>query len=161
MGNQFVAEGPCFRSSIKAAACGWGRFELPIRSTELPTLISIPSKPTTVGDILRTINNSSIGVEAKLNETGDGIVIIDTAGGAADMKIEDSNGGNAALDLGIRGTSKNVTVESVSRKQVEGSQTFRLELAATDKLSDVVKKINDASGPLTASLLTSGLPMFD
>ncbi len=110
----------------------------------------------TVADVLKVINDTSVGVEAKLNETGDGIVLIDTSGGSGNLTIEDTNNGNAALDLGIRGTSKTVTVEAVERKQIEGSQNFRLTLNSTDKLSDVVKKINDSEGPLTASVLTSG-----
>jgi flagellar hook-associated protein 2 len=110
----------------------------------------------TVGDVIKAINDTTIGVEARLNESGDGLVLIDTAGGSQSMTVTDLPNSNAALDLGIRGTSKTVTVESVSRKQIEGSQTFRLSLSDSDDLNDVVQKINNASGPLTASILTAG-----
>jgi flagellar hook-associated protein 2 len=156
LGAQFVSEATLLSRLNQGRGIRLGSFKI-TDSTGQQTTINLPSSTTkTVGDVLKAINDTSIGVEAKLNETGDGFVLIDTAGGGSNLIVEDSGTGNAALDLGIRGTSKTVTVESAERKQIESSQTFRLSLTSTDKLSDVVKKINDANGPLTASVLTSG-----
>lgn len=108
----------------------------------------------TVGDVLKAINATNIGVEAKLNDNGDGIVLVDTSGGSGTLTIADGQNGNAALDLGIRGTGTSYT--SPSRQEINGSQTFKLTLTGSETLSEVVDKINNANGPLTASILTSG-----
>ncbi|MBU6175543.1 MAG: flagellar filament capping protein FliD, partial [Planctomycetes bacterium] len=123
-------------------------------SQGLKKTIVLNSNTKTVGDVLNSINNNTIGIQARLNEDGDGILITDTTSGTSDFTIVDDQGGNAALDLGIRGTGTQKS--GPTRREIQGSQTFRLTIAATDSMSDVVKKINDANGPLTASLLTSG-----
>ncbi len=156
LGTQYISEATELSKLNQGRGVRTGSFTITDSKGKTSTIALSSSNAKNVGDVLKFINDASVEVLAKLNETGDGIVLIDTAGGSDPLKIEDSNNGSTALDLGIRGTSKTVTVESVERKQIEGSQTFRLSLASTDKLSDVVKKINDANGPLTASVLTSG-----
>jgi flagellar hook-associated protein 2 len=156
LGSQYVSEATELSKLNQGRGVRTGTFTITDSKGTTSTIALSSTNAKNVGDVLKAINDSNVEVQAKLNETGDGIVLIDTAGGANELKIEDGTNGSTALDLGIRGTSKTVTVDSVERKQIEGSQTFRLSLASTDKLSDVVKKINDANGPLTASVLTSG-----
>lgn len=121
----------------------------------LSKTISLSSSTTkTVGDVLTAINNNAIGVTARLNDDGDGIAISDSSSGSGDFSITDDQSGNAALDLGIRGKGTNQT--NPSRKEINGSQTFRLSFTASDSISQVVQKINDSNGPVSASILTSG-----
>lgn len=58
---------------------------------------------TSVQDILTTINDSGLALNATLNNAGTGILITDNAGGAGDLQIADSVGDAANL-LGIAGT---------------------------------------------------------
>ena len=121
----------------------------------LSKTISLSSSTAkTVGDVLAAINDNSIGVTARLNDEGDGIAISDSSFGSGDFSITDDQSGNAALDLGIRGKGTNQT--NPVRKEIIGSQTFRLTLTDTDTISQVVQKINDSNGPVSASILTSG-----
>ncbi|MFN9418983.1 MAG: flagellar filament capping protein FliD [Pirellula sp.] len=121
----------------------------------LSKTISLSSSTTkTVGDVLTAINNNAIGVTARLNDDGDGIAISDSSFGSGDFSITDDQSGNAALDLGIRGKGTNQT--NPNRKEINGSQTFRLSFTASDAISQVVQKINDSNGPVSASILTSG-----
>ncbi len=108
----------------------------------------------TIGDVLKAINSTAIGIEAKINDSGDGILLVDTTRGAGTLTIKDSVNGNTALDLGIAGTGK--LLSNPARQEIDGSQTFRLSLTGTETLTEVAEKINKANGPLTASLLTSG-----
>ncbi len=110
----------------------------------------------TVGDVIKAINDTSIGVEARLNDNGDGFVLVDTALGGGTLTIADNPNGSTARDLGIVGSATKVTVGSSTQQQIDGSQTFKLTLDGTETLEDVAKKVNDSNGPLTASLLTSG-----
>jgi flagellar hook-associated protein 2 len=153
LGFQFVSETTSLSRLNQGRGVRLGNFVL-TNSQGLKKTIVLNSNTKTVGDVLNSINNNTIGIQARLNEDGDGILITDTTSGTSDFTIVDEQGGNAALDLGIRGTGTQKS--NPARREIQGSQTFRLTIAATDSMSDVVKKINDANGPLTASLLTSG-----
>ncbi len=106
--------------------------------------------------MLKAINDADVGVDAKLNSTGDGIVLIDTAGGSQKLTVADTQNNNAALDLGIRGESTNVTVGGINRKQIEGSQTYKVTLTGEQSLTQFVDAVNQSNGPITASLLNAG-----
>ncbi len=114
--------------------------------------VTVTPNTKTVGDLLELINMNSIGIQASLNADGDGISILDTSGGTQTMSIDDLQQGNAAKDLGILGSA----TSGPEGQRINGNQTFRLEVSDTDKVSDIVQKINDAGGPITASLLTTG-----
>lgn len=116
--------------------------------------VTVTPNTKTVGDLLELVNANTIGVQARLNDEGDGILIVDTSTGSGSLTISENQSGNSAKDLGILGTG--VSKTEPNRREINGSQTFRLQVGASDTVSDVVKKINDAGGPVTASLLTSG-----
>jgi flagellar hook-associated protein 2 len=110
----------------------------------------------TVGDVLDAINGLSVGVEARLSSTGDGIQIIDTAGGTGSPKISDVGNGTAAKDLHLTGAAEDVVIDGQTKKVITGSQAFKVTVSATDTLNDVVTKINALGGGFTASILSDG-----
>jgi flagellar hook-associated protein 2 len=110
----------------------------------------------TVGDVISAVNDLSIGVEARINSQGDGIEIVDTANGTGSMSISDTGSGNTAADLRIRGTSVSKTINSQTFKVIDGSQTIRIAVSSTDKIADVLTKINQDSSPLSANTLSLG-----
>ena len=61
----------------------------------------INSAITTVADVIDAINAKDIGVEARINDAGNGILLFDTAGGSGTFKVEELGGGTAAADLGL------------------------------------------------------------
>ncbi|MEM0915220.1 MAG: flagellar cap protein FliD N-terminal domain-containing protein, partial [Planctomycetota bacterium] len=58
----------------------------------------------TIGDVIDEINSRGLAVNARINDTGDGLIIEDTGSGAALLSIEDE-GGTTAEDLNIAGTA--------------------------------------------------------
>src|SRR6185503_12234684 len=67
--------------------------------------VQISSAVSNIGDVLQRINSASgISVTAQLNDTGDGFVLVDNAGGAGTLKVEES-GGTTAADLRLLGTA--------------------------------------------------------
>lgn len=110
----------------------------------------------TVGGILEAINGTGIGVQAAINEAGDGIVVRDTTNGPGAFTISDRTGSFAAKDLKIAGQGQSKVVGGSTVSQIEGSETFRLDVGETPTLSSLVEKINQSDGPLTASLLVAG-----
>lgn len=122
--------------------------------------INVGANQTTLYDIIQVINaqggNGGIAVKARLNETGDGLLIeedLTHAGGATPsvaMKVE-SLSGNTARDLNILGTSSTVT-----EAKIDGGYTRTIQFAETDTLADVISKINDSGAPISASVLNTG-----
>lgn len=106
----------------------------------------------TIGDVLRDINGAAVGVSASINDTGDGILITDTAGGSGLLRIEEV-GGTTARDLNIRGTAGTGT------NYIDGSFEFRIEIGAGDTLEGVRDKINALNLGVKASIISVGGPL--
>ena len=113
------------------------------------------NEATTIGDVIDRINASTVGVEARLNDTGDGILLVDTAGGTGKLKVEDS-GGTVAADLNLLGESVEVDIEGTPTEVIDGTTINSLEIEDGDTLTEVVTKINALNGGVTASLLNDG-----
>jgi flagellar hook-associated protein 2 len=113
------------------------------------------NKATTVGDVINRINAATLGVEARINDTGDGIILIDTAGGAGKMKVADASG-TVATDLNIAGESVVVEMDGSDAKVIDGTGIRSFEIVTGDTLEKVVTKINSLGAGVTASLLNDG-----
>ena len=118
-------------------------------------LNSTDSVAQTVGDVIDAINASIVGVTARINDLGDGIILIDTAGGEGKITVANSSG-TTASDLGIAGTSSEVDVDGTPTQVLNGTTLKSLEIEDNDTLEDVVEKINELGGGVTASLLNDG-----
>jgi flagellar hook-associated protein 2 len=110
---------------------------------------------TTVGDVINRINAATLGVEARINDTGDGIILVDTAGGAGDLKVTNASG-TVATDLNIAGESVVVDIEGTDTKVIDGTTIEAIEIEEGDTLEEVVTRINELGGGVTASLLNDG-----
>ncbi|MBL9150597.1 MAG: flagellar filament capping protein FliD [Phycisphaerae bacterium] len=114
-------------------------------------VVDIDSSTITVYDLVQEINSRGLKVEARINDAGDGITLIDTNTDPPTvlMKVEDVNGG-VAKTLGLKQTAK----------ELGGSITSSFErvidLDTADSLKAVVTKINAAGIPVTASLVNTG-----
>jgi flagellar hook-associated protein 2 len=95
-------------------------------------------------------------VEARINDRGDGIELVDTAGGTGKITVTEVGNGTSAKDLHILGTSVAATVDSVTKQVIDGTATATVTIDADDKLSDVVSKINALDRGVTASVLNEG-----
>ncbi len=102
----------------------------------------------TVGDAIDAINGLSIGVEARINDAGDGIVLVDTAGGDGELTVGDVGSGTVARDLHIAGTAED--------GEIDGTTTFTIEITDSDTLDDVIEKINGLNAGVTAGVISQG-----
>lgn len=109
-----------------------------------------------VGDVIDAINALSIGVDARINDTGDGILLLDTAGGTDDLNVADVGTGKAAADLKLAGTSVEVDINGTPTKVIDGSTALKVKLDADDTLEDLVAKINALDAGIGASVFNSG-----
>ncbi len=114
-------------------------------------LVNPANNLQTVGDIIDAINRAGQdGIEARINDTGDGIVIIDSAGGAQSLAIEDGDGGSTAADLRLAGTAK------PNEDFIDGSYEIRIEVTAGDTLEDLARKLREADDSLSAAVINDG-----
>ena len=107
----------------------------------------------TLQDVVSKINSATtasgdpLNVTARINDTGDGLVVEDAAGGSFGLKIEDQSG-TAARDLNLLGDSDTGTID--------GSYEINIALSGSETLDDLVDLINEQGGVATATVLNDG-----
>jgi flagellar hook-associated protein 2 len=155
---QYVSEATSLASLNYGQGIGTGEFTI-TDSTGASATVSIGSDSKTLYDIIQEINSRGLEVEARVNENGDGLVLIDTAVTNGETPIQSmsvvSNSGSTAKDLGILGQAETVG------GNIDGSYEKTVALETLDTLDDVVEKINEANVGVAASILntgTGGLP---
>ena len=115
--------------------------------------VNVTSATTTVGDLISLINSTSgIDIHAQLNSTGDGISLIDDAGGSGQLTVTDAGSGTTAKDLGLAGTG---TANSNGQSEIDGRQAAVIDITSSDTLNSLVQKIN-ATGVVSASVVDDG-----
>lgn len=109
----------------------------------------------TIGELVAAINALQIGVEARINEAGDGMELVDMVGGTGALRVEDQTG-TAARDLHLTGASVEREINGVTRKVIDGATAFVIEIAPSDTLTDLVEELNAQGGAFSAALFNSG-----
>ncbi len=112
------------------------------------------SQFATVGELIDGINALAINVEAKINERGDGIQLVDKASGSGKLKVVDFGSAGVAKALGILGEATTQTINGESVSAIVGGELDSFEFTATDTLDSIVTRINETSRFATASIIT-------
>lgn len=132
---------------------GTGSFEI-IDSNNNRVEITISDGDKTLADVIRRINQTSLDVSARINDTGDGLIIEDTGGGTTALEISDTDG-TVASNLKIAGTVSEDDVTG-GNNFIDGSFETTLEFDPNDSLDDVIAAINESGAGVSASLLNTG-----
>jgi len=114
------------------------------------------SSAKTVGDVLDLINGLDLAVEARINETGDGILLVDTGSGSGTMEVRESGTGTTAADLRLLGTATVVDLGGTPTQVIDGTTTTTVTIDDDDTLQDVVDKINELNLGITANVFQGG-----
>jgi flagellar hook-associated protein 2 len=117
--------------------------------------VVINSSVTTVADVIDAINATDIGVEARINDAGNGILLYDAAGGTATLTVEDLGSGTAAADLGLDAAVSTLEIDGEARKAINGAGTFSQSVAQTG-LAALAAKINNLDAGVIASTINDG-----
>lgn len=115
--------------------------------------INISSAVETIGDVIQRINaDTTIQVTAELNETGDGFVLIDEAGGAGTLTVAEIDGTTAAdlrlLDDAYTGGD--------GKQRISSRFAAVVDVDSDDTLEDIVTRINESVSFASAALLDDG-----
>ena len=133
---------------------GTGTFEI-IDSDGKRASFTISEGDETLADVIRRINQSSaVSVTARINDTGDGLLIEDNGAGSTLLEINDTDG-TVASKLKIAGK---ITQEQFDAgdKFIDGSFETTLEFDPNDSLTEVVAAINSSGANVSASILNTG-----
>tara|TARA_R110002073_G_scaffold147687_3_gene300760 strand:- start:84844 stop:87711 length:2868 start_codon:yes stop_codon:yes gene_type:complete len=133
---------------------GTGTFEI-IDSDGKRASFTISEGDETLADVIRRINQSSaVSVTARINDTGDGLLIEDNGAGSTLLEINDTDG-TVASKLKIAGK---ITQDQFNAgdKFIDGSFETTLEFDPNDSLTEVVAAINSSGANVSASILNTG-----
>ncbi|MCA9098681.1 MAG: flagellar filament capping protein FliD, partial [Planctomycetaceae bacterium] len=121
-------------------------------STGAESTISITSNVKTLGDLIERINASTgAQVTAALNDTGDGIKLIDNAGGTEQLSVRELSG-TVAGNYRLLGTGVDVSGHS----ELSAGKTTVIDLTSESTLQDLVDKLNGSKSGLSANLIDNG-----
>ena len=126
-----------------------GKFQITDSSGKAAVVDLTQGNEIALGDVIEEINSRGIGVTARINDTGDGLLLEDTAGGAATLTVTDLSGTSAA-DLRIAGEDED------NDGKIDGTFERTLEIEATDTLQTLADKINDAGLGVRATIINDG-----
>ena len=130
-----------------------GRFTITDSSGISFTVDLTQGNELTIDDVITEINGASPGarITAEVNDSGDGIRLIDNGPGTVAISVEDE-GSTTAAELGIAGTAASAGAN------IEGSFENVITVEATDTLQALANKINDANIGVNASVINDGSP---
>jgi flagellar hook-associated protein 2 len=96
--------------------------------------------------VIDAINALPTAIRARINDTGDGIALEDTAHGADTLRVAEVGSGTTAKDLKLLTAAKTVTIAGQPTQVIDGTTTVTATLDTDDTLEDLVSKLNDAGG---------------
>lgn len=115
--------------------------------------VSISSSLKTLGEVIQRINATTTAqVRAELNETGDGFVLIDEAGGSGTLKVQEISGKTAA-DLRILGSG---SVGTSGSQEIQSRLQTKITVSDTDTLTTLIDKINAGTKDVVAGVINDG-----
>lgn len=134
-------------------------------------LNSLGSEAKTVGDIIDKINAAALGVnplgvQARINDTGDGILIIDTVGGTEKLGVKDLSG-TVAASLNLTRASTTVDINGTLTVVVDGAKRYSVDLTDLDgspssiSLSSLNGGAGIAAGDFTITDSQGGISVLD
>ncbi len=104
----------------------------------------------TVADVINAINNAGVEVDARMDSSGSGILLVDKAGGGGTLKVEELAGGTTAANLGLTADVKSITVDGAVHQTIDGVARFT-QPTNQGALGALASRINALGIGVTAS----------
>jgi flagellar hook-associated protein 2 len=117
--------------------------------------LTIDSTTKTIGDVLTAIDQLGLALEARVNDAGDGILLIDNTAGGTLFKVTEGTG-TSARDLSLLAKAKTVTLNGTQNQVIDGSSTYRIEISETDTLEDIASRVGELTTRVRASIFNDG-----
>jgi flagellar hook-associated protein 2 len=152
---QVVSESTNLSDLNGGAGIALGKFTITTSAGHATEIDLAKDKPQTVGDLVKLINQKSGYVLAKINDTGDGIELIDLEHGSGTFRVAEK-GSTTASDLHLLRAAVTRDYGGTMSNIIDGSMTQTIALAAGESLDDLETKINALSMGVNASTYNDG-----
>ncbi|MFG0330538.1 MAG: flagellar filament capping protein FliD [Phycisphaerales bacterium] len=149
--HQYVSRASRLEDLNYGRGVGTGSFQITDAMGNQAT-VTVTDNDKNLRDIISKINSAGLEVNARVNDTGDGLIIENTASSPVSAIEIESTSGSAAKDLRIVGTA----ADAITDNYIDGSYEAVIDLETTDTLDDVIQKINDAGFLVNATLINDG-----
>ncbi len=108
-----------------------------------------------IAAVLDRINSAASlagsSLRARLNSTGNGILLKDLAAGSQKVKVIERNNGSTAKDLGILGEADSATPDTL-----DGSFRKKVVISSTDNAKTILDKLVALNLPISMSIINDG-----
>jgi flagellar hook-associated protein 2 len=151
LNRQYVNESSRLASYGSAAGVPKGKFRITDGNGASATVDLTQDADDTIGDVIKEINTRGLAVAARINDTGDGIVIEKTAGSGA-ISIAEVDGGSTASALRLLRTPN-------GSGAIDGSLETSITINAGTTLTQFTQKLKEAGAPLQAVVINDGSPL--
>lgn len=145
--RQYITQNSTLSSLNGGKGISLGKFTITSASGASSEIDLTSLTDGTLGDVISIINAKNIGVTASINAAGNGLQLTDTSGGTGKLTVADTSG-TAAADLRVSGTA--------TTNVLDGANDATITLDATDTLTSLVTKVNNAKIGVSASILNDG-----
>ncbi len=110
---------------------------------------------TNIFTVLDRINSAASiagsSLKARINSTGNGILLIDLAGGTQKIKVSELNNGSTAKDLGILGEA-----DAATPYILDGSFKKKINISSEDTARTILDKLVALNLPVSVSIVNDG-----
>lgn len=154
LGRRTVSENTKLASLNGGSGVAAGSFTI-TDSTGRSAVVNVGSQVVTIGDLIQAIDNTGLSISAQVNDTGDGIEILDTAHANGPLQVQEGSSTTAG-DLHLLGAASTQTIAGQPTQVIDGATTFHLAISATDTLQSLVNQINGLGAGVTAAISNDG-----
>jgi flagellar hook-associated protein 2 len=152
---QYIGENTLLSGLNEGRGVKPGRFKITDRAGLGFTVDLRQADDTTIAEVIKDLNGAASAagsaLRARVNDTGDGLLLEDPGAGGGLVKVQELDGGRTARDLNLLGTAT-----SAAPGQIDGSFEFRIAVSAGATLEDVAEAVNLRGIGVTASVLQDG-----
>lgn len=152
---EYISENTLLSSLNQGRGVYHGKFIVTDRSGKSFTVDITDEAVKTIAQVIDNINGQASlagsSLRARINDKGNGIILIDSGAGVGKVKVVESGGGTTAKDLNILGTALDATPD-----RIDGSFEYVIGVTSTDTLATLVTKINEKNLPISVSIINDG-----
>ncbi len=152
---QVISESTTLSGMNGGAGVALGTFTITTSAGNKTQIDLSKSKAQTIGEVIRQINQQSGNVLARINDTGDGILLIDLEHGSGTFSVTEGNSSTAA-GLHLLKTATKGDYGGASANMIDGSITQTITLGNSNSLADLASAINNANAGVTATTYSDG-----
>lgn len=147
--RQYISEATRLADLDNGNGLPRGKFRITDSNGQTATVDLGQGDEKTLRDVIDEINSRPTGIRARINDSGDGLILEDTAGGTGTLTVAE-DGSTVARILGILGQA------DAGDTFLDGTFETRITVTATDTLQDVLSRIQSSDAEVNATIINDG-----